>query len=605
MGDIYGIGSSALLAYSNALNTVSQNVANANTPGYSRQRVDLQSRPGQIINGNVVDDAGFSRADTLNTYAAQVDGLLSSQSSGLGGPLQSFFTAVNGVSSNPTSSAARQTLLGAAQTLTGQFSSLQDQLNGYGTQVDGQITTQVQLLNGYASQLATLNNKIAASLQNAPTQTPNDLLDQRDQVLRNLAGITSVTSTTADDGTINVYIGSGQALVLGGRSNTVSVGPDSYGRPRALSLNSGGAPIDLTQQLSGGALGGLVDFRNQVLDPATAQLGRIAVALASAMNTQNAQGTDQYGQLGGAFFNAPSPVVTGSLSNTGTATIGVAVTSTTALQATRYEMSYNGTAWSMTDASTGAAVALSGAGTAASPFVAAGVSFVVSGTANAGDKFLIDPVSKAAGSISVAITDPARIAAAAPVQTSAATSNLGSAKISNATVLDVTNPNLLSSVSIQFTSATTYSINGTGSYTYTDGGNIDINGWRVKISGPPQTGDSFTIKATQANSSDNANAKLLAGISSQSLLNGGVDTLSSSNASLVGQVGAQAQQAQTQVDTETAIRGQDQSQRDSLSGVNLDEEAVDLQRYQQGYQAAAQVISTANSLFQSLLNAIQ
>lgn len=628
MSDIFGIGTSALLAYSNALNTVGHNVANANTPGYSRQRVNLESLPGQLISGNVIgngvhvrnvqrlndrfifqqlvaDDSGYGRADTLNTYTGQLDSLLSGSSSGLGSSLNNFFTSLNGVAANPTSTGARQTAIGSMQSLADRFADLQGQIDGLGTQLDGQVSTQVTQLNTYAQQYAQLNAKIVSATLNAPGQAPNDLLDQRDQLLRNMAAITTVKTTDNPDGTSNVFVGNGQALVLGQAASTLAVGNDTYGRPRNITINGGGNSVEISGQLSGGTLGAVYELRKTVLDPAAAQLGRIAVATAKAINAQNAKGMDQYGQLGQALFNTPVPKVTGSLKNTGSAGISADVVDTTALQATSYTMSYDGTNWTLKDASSGAVVPMTGTGTATDPFVAAGVSFTVSGTANAGDSFLVEPVSRAAGSIGLATTDAARIAAAIPVQTAAGTSNGGTASISSATVLDETDPNLLQPVTIQFTSGTSYTINGAGPYTYTDGGSISLNGWSVRISGTPLAGDSFTVKPNNGSSSDGGNASLLANVANLQLLNGGLDTLSSSNSALVGQVGAQAQAASAQLSTEDAIRTQDQAQRDSLSGVNLDEEAADLQRYQQAYQAAAQIISTANSLFQTLIDALR
>lgn len=627
MSDIYAIGSSALLAYSNALATTSHNIANANTVGYSRQQVDIQARAGQLIDGNVIgkgayvrtvqrlndsyifnqlvsDDASYYRADSMNTYASQLDSLLSTSSTGIGTPLQSFFTAVSGVASNPTSSAARQTLLGAANSLSAQFNDLQGQINGFNSQVDGQMSTQVQQLNGYATQLAQLNSTIVKAQLATPGQPPNDLLDQRDQLLRNISSITKATATTNGDGSMNVFIGNGQALVLNGTAGTLAVTADAYGRMRNLTLNGGGSSVDVTSQLSGGSLGGVMDFRREVLDPAAAQLGRIAVALSSAVNQQHAAGMDQYGQLGGDFFSTPTPSVTGALGNTGSATVSAAITDTNALQATSYELSYDGTQWTMKDASSGATVALSGSGTAADPFTAAGISLTISGTANAGDKYLVQPVSTAAGSISVAITDPSKIAAASPIQTSAASANTGSGAISSGSITDSSNANLLTPVTIQFTDANTYTINGAGSYTYTNGGDINVNGWSVQITGAPAAGDSFTVSPNNGSSSDNTNANLLAGVANLKLIANGQQTLTSANGTMVSQVGVQAQQASAQLDTETAIRSQDQAQRDSLSGVNLDEEAANLQHYQQAYQAAAQIIATANTMFQSLINAL-
>ncbi len=627
MSDMLSIGSSALLAYRTALDVVSQNIANANTPGYSRQRVDLQGVPGVTLPsgtvGNgvqvqtvqrlndafmqqqlVADDSSYNRINTFQTYSSQADSLMSGSSSGLAQPLQQFFTALNSLSSSPTSSATRQALLSSGQSLSATFNSLQQQLSGIDSQVSGSITTTVSQINSYASQLAQLNGSISRATAQGNGQPPNDLLDQRDQLLRNMASDVGINTTINGDGTVNVFVANGQALVLGGNTNTLSVQADAFGQGQDIVVNSGSTKSIVTGQLSGGSLGGMLDTRREVIAPAMEQLGKLAVTLAGAVNAQNAKGMDQYGQLGGNFFTPPAVGVTAASGNSGSASITASISNTSQLTGSDYLLKYNGSSWSLVDQGSGASVALSGAGTAASPLTAAGVSLVVSGTPAAGDQFLVQPTHFAAASLQVAITDPARVAAATPVQTAAGSANTGSAKIGSALVTDASNPNLLSTSTIQFTSANTYSINGTGSYSYVSGGSIAINGVQVQISGTPASGDSFTLSANSASSSDNSNAQAMANIANQTLLNGGVDTLSSANAALVSQVGAQAQQAKTQLSAETAIRTQDQTQRDSLSGVNLDEEAASMMQFQQAYQAAAQVISTSNTLFQSLLSAL-
>ncbi|WP_029921512.1 flagellar hook-associated protein FlgK [Nevskia soli] len=628
MSDMLSIGSSALLAYRTALNVVSQNIANANTPGYSRQRVDLQGVPGVTLpNGTVgngvqvqsvqrlssgflqqqlvTDDSGYNRISTYQTFAAQADSLLSDSNAGLAQPLQQFFSALNGLASTPSSTATRQALLSGAQSLSATFNGLQQQLGSLDNQISSGVTTTVSQINGYAAQLAQLNVGISQATAQGNGQPPNELLDQRDQLLRNIGSAVGISTTTAADGSVNVFLANGQALVLGGSANKLSVQSDSFGENQDIVLDSGGSKSVITSQLSGGSLGGLLDARREVVDPAINQLGQLATTLASAVNAQHAKGMDQYGQLGGAFFTPPTVAVSASSANTGGGSVAASVADTSQLTASDYLASYNGSSWTLTDRSTGASVALSGAGTAASPLTGAGLSLVISGTPAAGDQFLVQPTHFAAANLQVAITDPSRIAAASPVQTSAGSANSGSATIGAAQVTDAGNGNLLNTSTILFTSAATYTINGGAPNTYTSGGSIGVNGVQVQISGTPAAGDSFTLSANKAGSGDSSNAQLLAGISSKTLLDGGLNTLSSSNAALVSKVGAQAQQAQAQLGAETSIRNNDQAQRDSASGVNLDEEAANMMQFQQAYQAAAQVIAASNTLFNSLLSALR
>ncbi|HZR35200.1 MAG TPA: flagellar hook-associated protein FlgK [Nevskia sp.] len=628
MSDMLSIGSSALLAYRTALDVVSQNIANANTAGYSRQRADLTNVAGaplpnlvvgdgvqvqtvQRLNDGFVqqqlvqDDSSYSRISTFQAYAAQADSLLSGSSSGLAQPLQNFFTALGGLAANAGSSASRQSLLAGAQSLAAGFNTLQQQLQGLNDEVSGSLGTTVDGINAAASQLAQLNQRISQATAQSNGQPPNDLLDQRDQLLRTLGSAVGVSSTVNADGSANVFIGNGQALVLGGSANRLTVQADAYGQSQDIVLNSGGSSSVLTGQISGGTLGGLLDAQRELLGPAMNQLGQLAVSLASAVNAQHQQGMDQYGQLGGALFSIAPPQVSAAAGNAGSASVTATVANAGQLGSSDYILKYDGSGWSLTDRSSGASVALGGNGTAASPLTGAGLSLVVGGTPAAGDQYLVQPTRFAAGSLAVAITDPARVAVAAPVQALAGSGNAGAAGIATPQVLDAGNPALLATAVIRFTSATTYSINGSGSYAYSSGGNIDVDGLRVRISGTPAAGDSFTLKANSGSSTDASNASALAAISSLKLLNQGSDTLGSANAALVSRTGATAQQAQAQLGAQTAIRNQAQTARDSVSGVNLDEEASDMMRFQQAYQAAAQVISTSNSLFQSLLSALR
>ena len=628
MSDMLSIGSSALLAYRTALNVVSQNIANANTPGYTRQAIDLQniagapSSNGTIGNGVqvltvdrlgdglmeqqlVADDSSYNRINTFQTYAAQADSALSSTSSGLSTPLQGFFSALNSLSSSSSSTATRQALLTSGQTLSATFNNLQQQLNGMDSQVSGSITTTVSQINGYAKQLAQLNVSIAQATAQGNGQPPNDLLDQRGQLLRNLASDVGISTTTSSDGSVNVFVANGQALVLDGNANSLSTQPDTFGQSQDIVLNSGNSKSIVTSQVSGGTLGGMLDTRREIIDPAMNQLGQLAVTLASAVNSQNAKGMNQYGQMGANFFSTPPVTVSAAGSNGGSASVSASVGNTSQLAASDYLLKYSGSGWSLINQSSGAAISLSGSGTAASPLTGGGLQIVVGGAPAAGDQFLLQPTRSAAATLQVAITDPAQIAAASPVQATAAPTNAGSASIGTPQVVDATNPNLLGTSTIQFTSATTYSINGAGSYSYASGGNISANGVQVQISGTPASGDSFTLSAAAASSTDNSNAQQMANIANQTLLNGGLDTIASANAALVSGVGAQSQQAQSQLGAETSIRTQDQAQRDSVSGVNLDEEAASMMQFQQAYQAAAQVIATSNTLFASLITALQ
>jgi len=351
--------------------------------------------------------------------------------------------------------------------------------------------------------------------------------------------------------------------------------------------------------------GGALDFRNQVLDPARNALGHISVGLADVINQQHHAGMDLSGSLGQDFFNIGGVQTLAKTNNTGTATLAVTRTNTSALTEGDYYLTKTASGWSMRREDTGQTVTLTGTGTAADPFVADGLSIVVSGTASTNDSFLIRPTRAATAGMSVAVTDPARIAAAAPVKTTTATTNTGTARISAGTIVDASNPNLRNTTTIQFTSATTYSINGVGSYSYLSGSDITVNGVKFQISGAPASGDTFTVQDNTGGTGDNRNAKALYDSLSSKSLNGGTASVNDTANRLIGNVGVLTQQAQANRDAQKVVQQEAVDARDSVSGVNLDEEAANLVKYQQAYQAAAQLIGVASSLFDSLLAAVR
>jgi flagellar hook-associated protein 1 FlgK len=340
-----------------------------------------------------------------------------------------------------------------------------------------------------------------------------------------------------------------------------------------------------------------------MLDPIRNQLGQIAVGLASAMNAQHHEGMDLLGNLGGDLFGLGPVSVLPQNSNTGTATVAVTRTDAGALTSGDYILEFSGGAWSARRTDTGAAVPLSGAGTVASPFTADGLSIVVGGTPSNGDRFLVRPTANAVAGMSVLVTDPSRLAAAAPIRTSEATTNTGNADISAGEVLDASNPALRNTVNIAFIDATHYSVNGAGSFAYTSGGNIDVNGWRVAVTGTPAAGDTFTVANNTGGVGDNRNMLAMTQVMGQGVLAGGSESINAAVSRFVGGVGVATNQAQAGADAQAVILKDAQGAVDSVSGVNLDEEAANMLRYQQAYQAAAQVIRITQDMFDTLLQA--
>lgn len=621
-------GISGLLAFQRALDTTSHNIANVGTEGYSRQRTEFLTRPatltgnGYVGNGvdvattrRVYDDllAGqvrsssstFASMDTFATYVDRVNNLFSNTTTGLTASMQKFVNALQDVSNNPSSISARQVLLSEAGGLTDRLKSYDSQLATFDQQVESQLKSEASEITTLASSIAQLNQQIANS-QARFGQPANDLLDQRDHLIDQLSEHVDVSTVAQDDGSLNVFIGSGQALVVGSNASKVTTIADAYDNTRlGIGITQpGGNTVDVTRSMSGGSLGGLLEFRSQVLDPTRNALGQISVALADVMNDQHHEGIDLTGAFGGDFFAVGGPQVLGNTANTGGATVTASVADAGSLTQANYYLEKTASGWSLKRDDTGAAVTLSGSGTAADPFTADGLSIVIGGTAaNTGDRFLIRPTRAATAGLDVLITDPGKVAAAAPIRAAAASGNTGSATISAGEVVDASNASLRSSVTIQFTDATHYSVNGAGSFAYTSGSPISINGWQVEISGAPAAGDTFTVKDNTGGTGDNRNAQALVDSLGSKLLDNGTASINDATTRLVGGIGVTARQAQASRDAQTVIKQEAVDARDAVSGVNLDEEAANLLRYQQAYQAAAQIISVANSLFDSLLAA--
>ena len=623
MSNLLATGSSALIAFQRALSTVGHNVANINTPGYSRQRVEFEARDAtyfgygyqgngvQIVDvrrmadslatSRLLDSGGeLARLQQLSTLSSRLDQLFSEKATGISAPWSSFFDSVNALSSNAAGSADRESVLAQANALVTRFRQIDQHLDGLDIEVNAGLTAATDEVNRLAKEIAQLNGQIGGS-----SSPSGDLLDRRDQLISELVAFTGGNAATQDGGLVNVFSAGGQPLVVGATASTLVTVPDPY-RPERLqvALETNGQRVTLDKRALGGQIGGLVEFRTTVLDPAMAELGRIATSLAQTFNEGHRAGMDQYGQMGADFFTLPAPRLSSNANNTGNASLTTSVGNVAGLNAQNVLLRFDGAAWVATHPDTGASIPMTGTGTAADPLVVNGIEVVLaSGTPAANYRFLLQPTAGAAGNLGVAITDPGRIAAATPVKATTDLANTGSGKLSGLKVTDAANAGLLAPAGIEFIDATQYTINGTGPFAYTPGQTIAYNGWSVVLDGAPAAGDTFSVGPTGANSSDNGNAKLLSNLDDARVLNGGTLTLNGAIGGLTTQVGSAARQADYSAQAQQVIHDQAQAARDAVSGVNLDEEAADLMRLQQAYQAASQIIATADTLFQSLLAA--
>lgn len=623
MADLLSTGVSGLLAAQVGLSTVGHNVSNANTDGYSRQQVSFAARTpqqdGRYYVGTGVDTQAVQRAYSqylnsalwsaasaqgrANAYQS-LTGQLNNQLSGssnLQSSLDTFFGAVQDVANAPSDTASRGVLLARAGALASTFRALSGQFNSLDGQVQRQLTDTVASINSDSAAIAKLNERIRAA---SGGSQPSDLLDQRDALIKKLSGEVGISVAPQNDGTLSVFVGNGQALVSGTQSYELGTAPNAYDATRLEVVDKGTGAV-LSSRIGGGTLGALLDFRSNVLDPAQNQLGRAALALADTFNAQHAQGMDLNGQLGGTFFNVGGPLVQAASSNTGSATLAASVSDVGALGSQDYVLGYDGSTWNLKDAS-GASVPMTGTGTAADPFKAGGLSFTLGGgAASAGDSFRIQPSRGAAGSISVAITDPNKVAAATPLLGTAASANTGTAGVTSVSVADGSDPNLFSASSIVFASPISYSIDGGPAQVFTPGTPIVHNGWSLSLSGAPAAGDSFAIQANANARGDNANALKLGAVANLGVLDGGVTSVGGAYGQLVGQVGSAGSLADDAAKTQTAVYNQAMAAQQSVSGVNIDEEAANLVRFQQAYQASAQVITAANTVFNALLGAFR
>jgi flagellar hook-associated protein 1 len=630
LSDIFQISVSALKAFQAAINVTSNNVANASTQGYDRETISfVEAFPqsnGATTVGSGVDVAGVSRSysaaaanqlnasqstlgnlTALQNYATQIDNLFGTTIGGLSNSVQSYYNAWSDVANNPTSIASRQALLNQAGSVASGFNNATNELNSLNADVNNRITADVQQVNSITSAIATLNSQIVVGTAQNGGQPPNELIDQRDQQVSNLSKLVPVQTTLDPNGALNVFVGNGQPLVLQGLTTQLTTVPNEFNATQ-LEIGTSTSSVTISNDITSGDLGGLLAARNQVITPTINQLGQIATALSQAVNAQQAQGLDLSGNFGAPIFSVGAPTGTPSAHNTDTVTAAVAINPANlgALTANSYILSSNGTTLSLINSQTGLNVPFTGTGTAGNPIQVNGASITLSGTPAAGDRFLIQPTNGAAGSLSAVLTDPTKLAAAGAVQSAAANANTGSGSISAGTVVNAADPNLLTTANIVFGNPpTTYSINGGAAQAYTSGGNITFDGWQVKISGTPAAGDTFTVKSNAAGTGDNRNALASINQQSQGVLNNGTVSLTSALSSAITAIGSQTQQINTAQAAQAAVNTQALNNVSSVSGVNLDEEAADLLKWQNAYTAAAQALAIGNSLFSTLITAVR
>jgi flagellar hook-associated protein 1 len=671
---IMSIGVTGMQAAQLGLMTTQHNIANASTPGYSRQRTvqgtntPLSTGAGfvgqgvhistiarmysDVLNSQVVSSqASVSQLSAFSKEISQIDNLLGDTTSGVSPALQAFFNGVQGVAADPSSLDARQSMVSSAQALTARFNSMNSRLTEMYDGVNSQIKSNVAAVNSYATQIASLNERIIVA-QSSTNQPANDLLDQRDQLVSELNKLVGVKTTTQSNGSYSVTFGTGQALVVGTTVTTMTATPSSADPSRiVVGLKNGASTQELPESLiTGGTLGGLISYRKDALEPAMNELGRVAASLAQTFNAQNAQGKDLLGnsQASGTppfqpdfFVISPStPKIVGNSANSAAATLsaGFAPVSTNGtnfysnLTASDYKLALNGTTYTLTRLTDGQSWSDTSVASL-STTVSATEGFTFTGSMASGDSFLIQPTRDMSKNLSVntAIANDPRLIAAAGASASATpvtavasnsatsitvpTVTTGTAPAMGATVTltaavtgastalnlkGLANPTVITYIDASNVSHTVTATTGTATIPYAAGKAISLNNVSFTISGSPANGDTFTV-TNNSGASDGRNAVLLGKLQTQKTTSGATATYQSSYAQLVSDIGNKTREAQVTETAQQSLLDQATTSRDALSGVNLDEEAANLLNYQQAYQAAAKMLQIGTKLFDTLL----
>lgn len=762
---LLGTGISGLLSANTALATTSQNIVNVATEGYSRQRANLVAREAQPYGGGFIGNgvtlgsieriydqflttqirtssSGYNELNRYHELATQIDNVLADPAAGLMPTLEDFFSSIQDVADDPVSSAARQAMLGSAQTLVDRFNYLDKRFNDLGGTVKESIKVSVLEINEIASAVASINNKIseAKTLGNGE---PNDLLDKRDSLILELSQRINVTVTEQDNGSLNVFIGSGQSVVAGFESFKLITVPNQYDPSRLnIAFETPGGSVDVTDQLSGGSLGGILNFRSKILDRAQIVLGSLAMGMAETFNEQHKKGMDLRGLQGEDFFtdiSQSSPTALANLNNNGSPlpVVDVEIDDVSQVKASDYKLFRETSGYFLIRNSDDKTFKLNNL--PGSPEIIDGMRIeITTGVMDVGDSFLLSAVGNAARDMELKLKDTSSIAAASLIRSETSLSNAGSGEIYDEIVVDsalyagetynvtmaystaaladagatagiLTDAGANSTLSYELrvnntlvytqaegapalagNQAIVDAINGaadvnvatTGVKAYLDpvsgevllanqpasitpidisetlitsvgvtedadtfsgyfgsaltgltnpsntvqyqgfsdayvvaddagavqltgaygtGTSISVNGVSASLSGLHYSGDSFTIKLNTNGVSDNRNTLLMGELQTELTLNESQDSYSDVYGKLVSEMGIYTYQAEINMNAQEGLLNKSISAREQKSGVNLDEEAANMLRFQQLYKASAQIILAAQTTFDSLM----
>ncbi|WP_339845288.1 flagellar hook-associated protein FlgK [uncultured Halopseudomonas sp.] len=659
MADLFGIGLSGLKASQTNLSVTGQNISNVNTPGYSRQTAVQAARDpsftgaGYIGNGTSIVDvqrvynefltnqvrsstAINSEVTAFQTQMEELNTLLSGTATGITPGLQNFFDALQTSVEDPASLPARQLFLSESEGLASRFNTVQTRLSTQTEFIGQQMGTLTGQVSRLAESVAQYNDSIGRAVANG--SEPNDLFDARDEAVRQLSELIGVTVVPQDNSSINLFIGSGQPLVVGKEASSLQVVRGTADPSRAeVQLISGNSAQGITSLVSGGQLGGLIRYRQDVLDQALNSVGRLALSIADEVNSQLGQGLDINGQAGAQLFkdiNSPDQLdlrsqarPTNSDPNT---KLNVFISDTTQLSTSDYEVLFSSaTQYSIRRVSDNQVTGPIDI-TAAPPTEVDGFQMTLpaGGSVVAGDRFLVTPTRYGSGGMESVMQQPEELGFAAPASADTSLANRGTAKITQPSLVNGPEPidpaamqaylpiemlydqaaGTLSLTSASGATLTPASFAINPGQTNTLAWEVDGYSFSMKMTGTPLDGDTFNINFNEGKS-DNRNALVLSELQTKAVLGqaGGRSGFSfvDGYGDLVQRVATFTAQARSDSDSSGAVLKQATNNRDSVSAVNLDEEAANLIKFEQYYNASAQVLQVARSLFDTLISSIR
>lgn len=634
-----------MFANSAVLDTIANNISNANTEGYSRQQVELATEDGRFTGagffGRGVRIATVSRtsdpylareanatASTASSDQTRLDKLQQLEKifplgeSGIGYSAGEMLNAFVDVANQPQDLAARQVVLSKAEDVASRMRAADSQLSSLQEGVNSDLRNTVTQVNSIAKSIADINQKIASV--KGVGHSPNDLLDQRDTLVKQLNQLIQVSTVEADDGTLSVFIGGGQRLVLSNTAEKLVVGTDEFDSSKSkLLLSDVGINRPVNESLIvGGSIAGLLKVQNEDIPQARALLGQMATALAWRVNQQQALGQDLGTPpgSGAAIFNVGSPQVLPSNKNTSSLSsppVSLSIVDGRELQASDYSLVPDPAVagqYTLTRKSDGLVTSVTDGS------VVDGFQINITGTVDADDQFELRPSSAAAGLMQRVLDKPTGIAAASPFTATLDAANKGSATVGSLRMVSTPDASLPplngAGLNIVFTSATgDYELqsplgSAVATGTWQSGTPISYNGFELKLNGVPANGDVIHVDNTTYPGSNNGNALSMLALRDEDLVgrrNDGAGstapgaTITNAYSQIIGAIGVQVQGAQTQASISATLASNAQEILTSKTGVNLDEEAARLIQFQQSYQASAKILQIAQTIFDTLL----